>query len=237
VINTEKVNYTVIKISDRAIDNFGRITEILSDFNYINNIKFYNGHVEDCKKIINECGINTDSWNSVLFGEKSNRDPLPGELGVTLSVVSILNYIIENSLDYLLVLEDDAILEDDAKEKILNSIKDLPLGWDFLSLFSLEHGNLYTEDTDVGSEYVHKSNNQGASTVVMAYSLEGAKKMLKLLKAKGMEGTIDCFMYKQSVLGLLNGYSVKPNIVIARHINEKHPSTIDPDDLRLTFYN
>ena len=237
MINTEKISYTIVKINDRAIDNVGRITEILSDFNHVKNIRFYDGHLENCKKIINECGISTDSWNPVLFGEKSTRDPLPGEIGITLSTISTLNYIIENNLEYLLVIEDDAILEEDAKEKILKSIKDLPLGWDFLSFFSLENGNAYTEDTEVGSEYVHKSTNQGASTVVMAYSLDGAKKILELLKTKGMQGTIDCFIYKQSALGLLNGYSVKPGIVIARHFDDKHISIIDPDNLRLNFYN
>ena len=58
----------------------------------------------------------------------------PGQIGCALSHIKIWEEAYEKGYDYILILEDDAIIPDNFKEKINPILKSLPKNWDYLSL-------------------------------------------------------------------------------------------------------
>jgi GR25 family glycosyltransferase involved in LPS biosynthesis len=126
------------------------------------------------------------------------------------------------------------LLEKDAEKNILFALNDLPKSWDFLSLYYFEGHNEHSSETDVGSKIIHKSIKQPAGAQAIVYSKSGAKKILQLIKRKGIEYTSDCFIFEQSRLGFVNGYSIIPGVKkYLKHNYKNVKSLIDPDNLRL----
>jgi GR25 family glycosyltransferase involved in LPS biosynthesis len=230
MISTTK--YTIVRINDRAKNQIVHNKNILKNLQYVNDIVFCNGNKENAKEIVSAMGIDPNTWSP--YEENDNRPTyLPGEIGIWVSCINIFIYMIDHGIDKMLVLEDDCLLDESFQEVFNSSIKELPKGWDFLSLYYPENQNLITLQSDIGLKNIHKSVNQMAGIVAMLYSLSGAKKILRLVKEKGIEYTVDCFIYRQAELGLLNGYSLKPKCdTIVKHADTKTGSTIDPKNIR-----
>jgi GR25 family glycosyltransferase involved in LPS biosynthesis len=219
-------------VDNRAKDNIEVNKELLKDYTYVSDIEFFNGNKGNSWDIINHLGIRQDVWNP-YDGRVSS--PLPGELGVWVSTINTWKYIVNNNINYFLLLEDDVILNKNFVENLNKVFLDLPENFDFLSLYYFEGHNWEDENTDIGSEYIHKSNNQYSAGQVTLYSLSGAKKLLKLIKRKGIEYTSDCFVFKQAHIGSVSGYSIKPDkLVFAYHDDVKISSLIDPENTRNT---
>jgi GR25 family glycosyltransferase involved in LPS biosynthesis len=226
------MKYTIVHVNDRAKKQMDYNKKVLKDFEYVDDIEFFNGNKGNAWDVINHKGIRTDVWNP-YDGRQS--PPLPGEYGIGLSTINTLEYIIKNNLDSFLALEDDILLEKNAVKIIESCMAELPAGWDFLSLYYFPEHNHYSPESDIGKSYIHKSINQPAATQAMIYSKSGASKLIKLIKRKGIEYTIDCFMYKQAQLGFVNGYSLIPEkIIILKHQYKDIKSLIDPDNTRKT---
>lgn len=224
------MKYTIISVNERSADQILKNKRILKNFQYIDDINFINGNKVNAKKLIADRKIPVDVWNPYdgrPFG------PLPGELGIWCSLLNTFDYIIDNNFDHLLVLEDDAILNHDAEQYILNAVNELPDSWDFLSLFYFSDQNSFDDSTDIGKKYIHKSINQLSGGVGFIFSNPGVKKIKKILQRVGIQYTTDCFIFHQSRLGFLNGYSLIPNSYqpILHNVNEIK-SVIDPDNLR-----
>ena len=101
------------------------------------------------------------------------------------------------------------------------------------SLYYFSEQNEVDEDTEIGSEYIHKSNNQYSAAQALVYSFNGAQKLLHIFKKKGFEYTTDCFIYRQAHEGLINSYSIKKeNTYFLKHDHKKIKSLIDPDNAR-----
>jgi GR25 family glycosyltransferase involved in LPS biosynthesis len=125
------------------------------------------------------------------------------------------------------------LLEKNAEKSISLALDELPKSWDFLSLYYFEGHNEYSSKTDIGSGLIHKSINQPAGAQAIVYSRSGAKKILQLIKRKGIEYTSDCFIFEQSRLGFINGYSIIPGVKKYLEHNYKNvKSLIDPDNVR-----
>lgn len=217
-------------VDDRSQKNMKYNKTILKDCYYVDDIEFINGNACDAAKILEDNGVSTSSWNP-YDGRKSN--PLPGEYGVMASTLNLWKYIVSNKIDMLIVLEDDIVLQDDFVYKLEVCLNDLPDDFDFLSCYYFSEQNQIDENTDIGLEYIHKANNQYSAAQCVIYSLNGAKKLLKLLKRKGYEYTNDCFLYRQSHEGSINGYSIKmSNDYFLKHDNKKIKSLIDPSNFR-----
>lgn len=224
------LKYTIIHVNDRAKEQMDSNKKILKSFDYVSNIEFFNGNSGNAWGVINHRGIRTDVW-SPYDGRQSPA--FPGEYGIWVSALNVFEYILKNDVDSLLVLEDDVLLNDNAKTLIQNCVSELPEGWDFLSLYYFQGHNQYSESSNIEKSFIHKSINQPAAAQGMIYSKAGASKILKLTKRKGIEYTIDCFIYRQAALGFLNGYSILPNIEpIIKHQYKNIKSLIDPDNNR-----
>ena len=224
------MKYTIMHINDRAKKLIDENKTILSSFKYVDSIPFFNGLNSNPWDELAARNINVSSW-SPYDGRTS--DPLPGELGIWISYLNVFDYILQTKTEQMLVLEDDAILIDSAVSSINSLMTDLPQSWDFLSLHYHSEQNQLTLESNIESDKIHKSINQMASTVAIVYSYSFAKKFLDLVQTKGIEYTIDCFLYRQSLLGLINGYSVIPsNNKIVNHNFATFKSTIDPENIR-----
>jgi len=223
-------NYTIASINNNYNDNSLKTKNILKNFNHIKDIEFFNGIDCDGKKRLKEIGINVNKW---MPYDGRKLDPLPGEYGAMITKINTLKYIIDNSLDNMLFLEDDIILDNNFYKKFFLCLKELPKNFDFLSLYYIDDQNYITSESDIKLRYIHRSINQYAGTQIMYYSKNGAKKILELLYKKGMEYTADCFIFKQCHLGLLNGYSIKPETLVMGYQNTLFGSVIDPKNLRV----
>lgn len=225
------MKYTIVHIDDRCKEQMNTNKSILKDFDYVDDIEFFNGNIGNSWDVINHYGISQTVWEP-YDGRKT--PPLPGELGIWVSTINILKYIVDNNIDSMLVLEDDVILEDDFIKSLNLCLNDLPKSFDFLSLFYFEEHNQEKKENDIGSEYIHKPLTQYSAAQAMIYSKKGAEKILRAVKRKGIEYTTDCFIFKQAHLGLIEGYTIRPNKLKFLNHNKQVKSTIDPENIRNT---
>lgn len=226
------MKYAIIHVNDRSKDNMEYNKSILNPSNYVSDIEYFNGNVGNGWDVLNHWGIKLDVWKPY---DGRQTPPLPGEYGIWVSTINVWTYIVENKIDKLLVLEDDIKINSDFMEKINLYTKDLPEDFDFLSLYYFDGHNWEEKDSDIGSEYIQKSNTQYSGAQAIIYSRLGAKKLLKLVKLKGIEYTPDCFIFRQSLEGIVNGYSIKgKNTSLLSHDYKNIKSLIDPENLRDT---
>lgn len=226
------MKYCIMHIDNRAKDLMDYNKSILKDFEYVEDIKFFNGNLGNAWDVLNHKKIKLDAWSPY---DGRTMPPLPGEFGVWVSTINVWEYIIDKKIDKLLVLEDDIKIQPDFIKNFNLCIKNLPEDFDFLSLHYFNEQNKSTEDVDFGSEYLQRSFNQYSAGQAIVYSLAGAKKLLKVLKRKGIEYTTDCFIFRQGLENLVNGYSIKPDVLnFLEHKNKEIPSTIDPENVRNT---
>ena len=223
------MKYTIMKVNDRSIENVNTIKTMLNQFDYTDEIIFCNGNIEDAGSIIDKEGIDRSAWNPY---DGRTSQPLPGELGIWVSYINIFKYIVKSKIDRLLVIEDDADLSNTFIDELALCLKDLPEDFDFLSLSYFTNQNDLTDSTEIGSKHIHRSLNQYSSAVGIIFSLQCAKKVLKLLQRVGLEYTNDCFIFHYSQEEKLNGFSlIKNDNPIIRHMNQVE-SVIDPNNDR-----
>jgi GR25 family glycosyltransferase involved in LPS biosynthesis len=225
------MKYTIVKVNDRSITNVNKNITLLSNFDYVDDIDFFNGNTGNAWDVINHKGINQNVWNPY---DGRDTPPLKGELGVWVSTINVLEYIVKNNISQMLVLEDDIVLKENFVNNFKKCLLELPKDFDFLSLYYFDGHNQVTEETDVGLSMVHRSYNQYSGAQAMLYSYSGAKKLLKCIYRKGIEYTTDCFIFKQSLDRLVDGYSIKKkNTFFLKHEYKNIKSLIDPDNIRM----
>lgn len=224
------MKYTIMHVNDRAFGHMEHTKRLLSAYDYLSDIVFFDGNRDNGRAELINRGLRLNSWNPY---DGRTSDPLPGEYGVWVSTLNLFEYIVKNNIDKILVLEDDITLKDNFAKTLESCLQEIPTGWDFLSLHHFQGQNYILESSDIGSKFIHKSVNQPAAAQAMVYSFSGARKLLSLMKRKGMEYTNDCFIYEQSRVGAVNGYSLNPNIgPVLQHEHAEVRSSIDPNGLR-----
>lgn len=226
------MKYAIIHVNDRSKDNMDYNKTILGVSNYIDDIQYFDGNLGNGWDVLNHWGIKLDVWQPY---DGRQKPPLPGEYGIWVSTINVWKYIVENNIDRLLVIEDDVRLDADFVNNVQNYINDLPEDFDFLSLYYFEGHNWEDAEFDIGSKYIQKSLSQYSGAQAILYSRLGAKKLLKLVKMKGIEYTPDCFIFRQSLEGIVNGYSIKgKNNSLVSHDYKNIKSLIDPNNTRDT---
>lgn len=219
-------------VNDRAKGLMDHNKNILKDFEYVDDVVFFNGNLGNAWDVINHKGIRQDVWKPY---DGRAFPPLPGELGVWVSTINVWEYIVDNKIDKMLVLEDDIMLQNDFIDKFNSITKELPESFDFLSLYYFDGHNQITDKTEVGLVNIHRSFTQFSAGQAMLYSYSGAKKLLKCVMRKGIEYTTDCFIFRQSLEGFVDGYSIKKeNTFLLSHEYIDIKSTIDPENNRDT---
>lgn len=224
------MKYTVVKVDNRSKINIEKNINILKEFEYVENIKFIDGRKEDAFKILKDYNISIDGWNPT--DKRLVYNMLNTEAATWVSNINIYKYIISNNLKELLVIEDDVILDKDFIKNLKKVCKELSPKYDFISLFYFENQNNEDEISTLKIKYIQKSYNQKSGFQCMMFSNSGAKKILKYLEDNGIFYTNDCQVFEMAKIGLLNGYSIRPNILNFCYNDTNIKSIIDPNNLR-----
>lgn len=143
-----------------------------------------------------------------------------GEMGIWYSQMACWQWAAENG--DLLVLEDDAIIDEDFMWRLEEYMSELPADWDFFALYyGDEQKNDYYMSVDgyrlhdhysrfnIGSKTVTRAW-QGYSSVANAFSQKGARKALELVQKRGIYTTCDCFLFIEAHDGYLDAYGLHP---------------------------
>lgn len=221
------MKYAIISISDRAKDNVNNTKNILSSFEEVG-IRSVNGHTESIDNIMKDLSINKNNWQ--LTPQRS------GEIGVWLSNIFVFKKIIQEDIDMLVLLEDDAILSNNFINIFNNLLKEVPKDFDFLALQYFENCRyLYKDDAEIGLNNICLAKYNGFGCQAILWSKSGATKMIESVNNTGLTLPIDLYMYNYlSRENLINGYSIKPDAEqIVFHDLAKYKSTIDLDGTRI----
>lgn len=165
IINLEKDKDRWDSISKQCIQN---------DLNFVRFNAINGNNVS--KKKINE-----------YFAENVNLNP--GQIGCALSHIKIWEYSLKNNYDHILILEDDAILPNNFKDRVKPILNSLPSDWDYLSL-----NCAYCEGYDYNQNLIKVSKN--ICTVSYFISRKGMSKILNIIKENKIRIPIDNFLHK-----------------------------------------
>ena len=227
--------YVLIKINDKRLRTQQKIESDLVLFKR-HFVECIDGHDENAVKLFFENNPNI----------KEGRPVRAGYLGHWLTFLNVLKYIVDNDIENLLVLEDDAILSETFIEDLEMYVSHVPDNCDFLMIYDsapnsnncffnkkdvklrvpqrvkiTEDMKKINPDWDIGSDYIVRTYQRFGS-VGQVFFNSGAKKIIKLTETNGLgasrwEGkAFDMTIYKYSFEGLLNGYQPNPN----HHLNK-----------------
>ena len=192
-------DFCIIKINDIRIDSQNNIVNQLSDFNE-HKINCIDGHDEDAVKLFFKNNPNI----------KETRRTRAGYLGHWLSFLNALKYIVDNNLESLLVLEDDAILSKTFVKDLQFYMSEVPEDYDFFMAYqslpqmhncefsnqrissnitvngqaSNNFGKIH-EDWQIDSKYVVRAY-QTFGSVGQIFSNAGARKIISLTEKNGL---------------------------------------------------
>jgi GR25 family glycosyltransferase involved in LPS biosynthesis len=220
------MKYAIISINDRAKDNIENTRRVLSSYEEVS-IRSVNGHTEPIKDIMKDLSIHKDNWQWV--------PPRNGEIGVWLSNIFVFKKMIEEDIDMLILLEDDAMLSNNFINTFENLLSEVPKDFDFVSLQYPKSSKVnFKDDAEIDLDKVclAKYNHFGCMSIL--WSRSGALKMMESISNTGLTFPIDLYMYEYLIKeNLINAYSIKPEIEeIAFHDWNKYKSTIDTDGTR-----
>jgi GR25 family glycosyltransferase involved in LPS biosynthesis len=222
------MKYAIISISDDRKDNISKIKELMHEHEFVNSIEFFDGREHDPFPVLQSHGVRTD----VYAPDDGRSEPMTkSECGCWISHYRCIEYAKNDG--NLLVLEDDAVLDENFTSFLDEVIKDLPDSWDFLSLFSEVGQNFLSHESDIGSKHIHKCISQLSMAQAILYSENGAQKILKIFTRLGTTYNLDSVIYRASRDGLINGYIVRPDT--RQHVmHGDFSSIIDPENKRNT---
>lgn len=158
-----------------------------------------------------------------------------GELGIWFSQLHVLDCIAQSSEPHI-VFEDDAVVHVPIFREILPHVmEELPEDWDFFAwaipadqkvdyyynrlchadggwtiLSHIRHKHDESPHY-IGKDFVVKAY-QGYQAVAIMYSPKGAQKIIDLVRETGIDTPYDCMLFRDSLRGVLNGYTLDPDV-------------------------
>jgi len=235
---SKKYYYTIIKVNDRAQGIYEYNQTILSAASFIavDDFNFIDGRILDAVKLLQDKKISLEGWSP--WDKRLHYDIMSTEAAIWLNNIAIYQYIVDNDIDHFLVMEDDIKLSDNFEFSFKRILKEIPKGYDFVSLIDTHIEEPHTQNkvdsnTKInGKSLIHRSYNQYSDFHCILISKKGAKKILDFVYQKGIYYTIDCQIFDMSRRGILKGYSIRPDsrFIIAEPIDLG--SIIDPDNKR-----
>lgn len=200
-------DYCIVSVDERLKSHTDQLRQDLRDFTY-HDLTYFDSSKQDYNEFYSRRGMRI-AWDpsySVM-----REQPLLGEFGICASQLLALEYMVANDIPEMIVLEDDVMLTDRFLDHLNLCYNDLPSDYDFLSdttVFPNERFfNTVQQSILVGSDLITRSYLQNAHLGFMLYSLQGAKKILALIRDSGFFAPIDTMLFHFSRSGQLNGYS------------------------------
>lgn len=147
-----------------------------------------------------------DFFNKTSFKNLSN-----GSIGCILSHAKAYKQILINDYDYLLIFEDDVIIEDNFKLQLKIFLKSIPKDFDILYLASNISMTTNMRGWISDSLYIPMYPRSGQYGYIVSNA--GARKILKtIFPVKIVAGGIDTLIGRLVSKGLLNAYHAHPNL-------------------------
>ena len=172
-----------------------------------------------------------DHWGFKITGQNFHN----GELGIWYSQLHVLECTALAG-EPNIVFEDDAVVGQPIFKEIFPLVmKELPDDWDFFAwtvpedqkvdyyynrLFHADGGwsilshvrhKHHESPHYIGKELVVKAY-QGYQAVAIMYSPNGAAKILQHVSETGIDTPYDCMLFRDSMRGVLNGYTLDPYV-------------------------
>ena len=187
-----KRNILVERAKEKLLNSFSIFetpTIIMKDVEDVKN--FYK--TSDIK--IDPKGFNGNGWK-------------PGELGIWASNLTAWQNFVDSDYEYIILMEDDIVLQKDFNTKLINYIDELPENWDIFTAFIPRTGNIRynknNKDLFIGSKNICKVY-QSWSCLCYVVSKDGAKKLLEEVK-KPVSSPLDHYLFYHNNL---NAYTMR----------------------------
>lgn len=230
-LSRKHFNYCIISVNDRLKEHTDHIRHRLQDFTY-HNLSYFDSSIQDFNEFYSQRGIRI-AWDPSY--SMMREHPLIGEFGICASQLLVLEYMVANDIPEMIVLEDDVVLSEHFFDHLNLCYNDLPSDYDFMSDTTVFPNARFFESVHqpilIGSDLITHSYLQNAHLGFMLYSLQGARKILSLIKDSGFFAPIDTIIFHHSRSKHLNGYST---FFSNRLISEKDfcGSLIDEHNIR-----
>ena len=138
----------------------------------------------------------------------------PGELGIWASNLTAWENFAKSDYDYIILMEDDIVLQKDFNNKLINYMDELPDDWDVFTAYAPPTGNVRykvsRKDLFIGKDNVCRVY-QSWSCLCYVVSKSGAKKLLKEVK-KNVGSPIDHYLFYNKNLSVYTMKMEKGNI-------------------------
>lgn len=138
----------------------------------------------------------------------------PGELGIWASNYMAWKNFLKTDYDFLILMEDDIVLDSNFNDKLNKYIKELPKNWDVFTVYIPEDGNIRYDkkknDLLIGSDNICKVY-QSWSCLCYVVSRSGAKNILKLIKNR-VKSPLDHYLFYHKSLQVYTIRKEKGNI-------------------------
>jgi GR25 family glycosyltransferase involved in LPS biosynthesis len=177
------------KVLEKSFEKFETTTVILKNVEQVG--KFYRGS----KIKIDPAGHFGDGWK-------------PGELGIWASNYTAWENFLKSDYDYIILMEDDIVLNKGFNDKMTKYISELPKDWDVFTAYTPPTGNIrYRKGRDslsIGKENICKVY-QSWSCLCYVVSKNGARKLLKEVQTP-IKSPIDNYLFYHEKI---NVYAIK----------------------------
>lgn len=221
-----EVRFTIPHIGNTRMDYIVNIRDVLSDQWEEVDIPAVNGNDRDQL----EAALKRHGNPAINYEAKV------GQLGRWLTFLDHTDTLDEGPL---FVVEDDAIIDPDFFSVIDDLLYAVPKGADFFSLFIPRNRTreVFVEGRinpvyDIGDEYVVRAHQPYGGVAMVLYP--PLKQHIKeLIKRDGINKQFDDYLYEQSQMQNLNGFSIVPNMQDLVWIDGGIPSTVHETG----FYN
>jgi len=157
---------------------------------------------------LSEDDINS-AYSSLMNKKKYLKEMSVGEVGCYLSHRKAWEKIVDENLDFAVLIEDDAKLQD-GFESVLDLLAGL-INWDYVKLHGGRGGRKVSESLAITTEHnlVHY-DNVPVSTLAQGISLRGAKKLLEFSSPFYRPVDVDIQLYWEKNIDVLG---VEPKLV------------------------
>ena len=220
------MRFTIPHIGDARMDYIVNARDILSERWTEVHIPAVNGSIKDELR----AGLSRHNNPNI------NYDAKVGQLGRWLTFLDHVDTLDEGPL---FVVEDDAIVDTDFFSVIDDLLYAVPTNADFFSLFIPRNRTreVFVEGRinpvyDIGDEFVVRAHQPYGGVAMVLYP--PLKRHIKeLLDRDGINKQFDDYLYEQSQMQNLQGFSVVPNMQDLVWIDGGIPSTVHETE----FYN
>ena len=250
-MDTEKINLIINKITGRMSHN----PECMSyenfyekDFHSVEkkfDINYHVIYIDDTRKQNRDLIEHTLKSNKIELKSLNAKDPDQlskfyednkdfrlgwqgfklGEIGNFGSHYMTWKYLINSSLDNILVFEDDALIKDNFLSDYYLAMKNVPQDFDVLSIYIDPNQYDRFNQSDYVNEYIAKGY-QDWSTLCYVVSRQGAQKLVKYVADNGMDYPTDWFIFRNGHKGLFNVYTLAPGFQSPLEIDQRYESQV-----------